>query len=140
MRQAAERAAANSPPDIRALLDSYARGVNQYIDQQRQSRLPVEFSRMRYKPRPWTPADTYLVSLYMCKTLTSTWKAKINRAWMSAESRTRAGRQMFAAYSPLDHFIVGDPPRRRPHRLLLAPKASGTTERRSAPAARRSPA
>src|ERR1700693_2089903 len=43
MRQAAERAASDSPSDIRALLDSYARGVNQYIDQHR-THLPLEFA------------------------------------------------------------------------------------------------
>ena len=43
MRQAAERAAKESSPEIRTLLESYARGVNQYIAQQH-GRLPIEFS------------------------------------------------------------------------------------------------
>ena len=106
MRQAAERAAANSPVDIRDLLDSYARGVNQYIDQHR-SRLPMEFTVLRYQPRPWTPADTYLISLYMYKTLTSTWKEKLNRQWVTQKVGPQRARQMFASFSPLDHFIVG---------------------------------
>ena len=45
-----------------------------------ETHLPVEFTLLRYKPRPWTPTDTYLISLYMWKTLTSTWKSKLNRA------------------------------------------------------------
>jgi penicillin amidase len=106
MRQAAERAAANSPLDIRNLLDSYARGVNQYLDQHG-SRLPVEFALLRYQPRPWTPADTYLISLYMYKTLTSTWKEKLNRQWVSQKVGPERARQMFVSLSPLDHFIVG---------------------------------
>jgi penicillin amidase len=106
MRQAAERAAANSPPDIRALLDSYARGVNQYIDQHR-TRLPIEFTVLQYEPRPWTPADTYLISLYMYKTLTSTWKEKLNREWIVQKVGPDRASQMFSSISPLDHFIVG---------------------------------
>src|ERR1700723_1620407 len=97
MRQAAERAAATSPPDIRALLDSYARGVNQYIDQHR-TRLPLEFTALRYQPRPWTPADTYLISLYMYKTLTSTWKEKLNRQWVTQKVGPQRARQMFASF------------------------------------------
>jgi penicillin G amidase len=106
MRQAAERAAANSPPDSRNLLDSYARGVNQYIDQHR-SRLPMEFALLRYQPRLWTPADTYLISLYMYKTLTSTWKEKLNRQWVIQKVGPQRAQQMFASLSPQDHFIVG---------------------------------
>jgi penicillin amidase len=107
MHQAADRAAAATPPDIRQLLDSYARGVNQYIVQHR-GRLPLEFTLLRYEPRPWTPADTYLISLYMYKTLTSTWKEKLNRQWIVQEVGPERTRQMFAGSSPLDHFIVGN--------------------------------
>jgi penicillin G amidase len=106
MRAAAERAAAESSPEIRGLLESYARGVNQYIAE-RQKRLPVEFSLLRYKPRPWTPTDTYLVSLYMWKTLTSTWKSKLNRARVAEKVGPERAAQMFAADSLLDHYIVG---------------------------------
>jgi penicillin amidase len=117
MRQAAERAAADSNPEIRGLLEAYARGVNRYISE-RQQNLPVEFSLLRYKPRPWRPADTYLVSLYMWKTLSSTWKSKLNRSWITEKVGPERAAQMFAPDSPLDHYIVGQrvptaPPRGR---------------------------
>src|SRR5271170_3583842 len=48
MRVAAERAAADPSPEIRGLLDAYARGVNQYI-QKRTKRLPLEFLALGYK-------------------------------------------------------------------------------------------
>ncbi len=121
MRQAAERAAANSPPDIRNLLDSYARGVNQYINQHR-SRLPMEFALLRYQPRPWTPADTYLISLYMYKTLTSTWKEKLDRQWVAQKVGPERAQQMFASLSPQDHFIVGGFVLRRSEASLTAPR------------------
>jgi penicillin amidase len=106
MRQAAERAVADSNPAIRGLLEAYARGVNRYIAE-RQQKLPVEFSLLHYSPRPWTPADTYLVSLYMWKTLTSTWKSKLNRAWIAEKVGPERTAQMFTPDSPLDHYIVG---------------------------------
>src|ERR1700756_4705105 len=108
MRQAAERAARESSPEIRELLESYARGVNQFIAQQR-SRLPIEFSLLGYTPRPWTPTDTYLMDLYMWKTLTSTWKSKLNRQWVTAKVGAERAAQMFVEDSPLDHYIVGQP-------------------------------
>ncbi len=108
MHQAADRAAAAGTSDIRQLLDCYARGVNQYITQHR-GRLPLEFTLLRYEPRRWTPADTYLISLYMYKTLTSTWKAKLNREWIVQKVDPERARQMFAGSSPLDHFIVSNP-------------------------------
>jgi penicillin amidase len=117
MQQAAERAAADSDPEIRGLLEAYARGVNRYIAEQQQ-KLPVEFSLLHYKPRPWTPADTYLVSLYMWKTLTSTWKSKLNRAWIAEKVGPKRAAQMFASGSPLDHYIVGQPG------AFVPPKAS----------------
>ena len=108
MREAAERAAADSSPEIRALLDDYARGVNQYIEK-RGRRLPIEFLVLGYRPRPWTAADTYLISLYMYKTLTSTWKEKLNRQWIEAKVGPERAGDLFVEDSPLDHFIVGAP-------------------------------
>src|SRR4029077_16630295 len=106
MREAAKRAAADSSPEIRALLDSYARGVNRYIEE-RHDRLPIEFILLGYKPRKWTPADTYLISLYMYKTLTSTWKSKLNRQWITERVGAERARDIFVVDSPLDHYIIG---------------------------------
>ena len=109
MRVAAERAAADSSPEIRGLLDAYARGANEYIAQ-RSRHLPVEFLVLGYKPRPWTPADTYLISLYMYKTLTSTWREKLNRQWIVQKVGLERAHDLFVEDSPLDHFIVGGEP------------------------------
>jgi penicillin amidase len=114
LRQAAERAAADSNPEIRPLLDSYARGVNRYIEERR-NRLPIEFLLLGYKPREWTPADTYLISLYMYKTLTSTWKSKLNREWITERVGAERARDMFVVDSPLDHSIVGATAGGEPH-------------------------
>ena len=104
MRQAAERAAADASPEIRSLLEAYARGVNENIAQ-RAKNLPLEFVVLGYKPRPWTPADTYLISLYMYRTLTSTWQEKLNRQWIIAKVGPDRARDLFVEDSPLDHPI-----------------------------------
>jgi penicillin amidase len=104
MRQAAERAAADASPEIRALLEDYARGVNDNIAE-RGGKLPIEFVTLGYRPRAWTPADTYLISLYMYKTLTSTWKEKLNRQWIVSKVGEARARDLFVSDSPLDHFI-----------------------------------
>jgi penicillin amidase len=116
MRVAAERAVGESSPEIRGLLESYAKGVNQYI-KSRGGRLPIEFTALSYKPAPWTPADTYLISLYMWKTLTSTWKSKLNREWITEKVGPDRARDLFVIDSPLDHYIVGNsvpPPKTAP--------------------------
>jgi penicillin G amidase len=138
MRQAAERAAKDSSAEIRGLLEAYARGVNQYIAQQH-GRLPIEFSLLGYAPRPWTPTDTYLIDLYMWKTLTSTWKSKLNRQWVSAKVGRERAAQMFVQDSPLDHYIVGKaepsaPDKsNRPSREALPPKAMELKSEGTAP-------
>src|SRR5580700_7834927 len=104
MRQAAERAAADASPEIRALLDDYARGVNDNIAE-RGGKLPIEFVALGYKPRAWTPADTYLISLYMYKTLTSTWQEKLNRQSITTRVGPDRARDLFVEDSPLDHYI-----------------------------------
>ncbi len=133
MRQAAERAAADSNPEIRAVLEAYARGVNQFMNERSVSRMPVEFTLLGYSPRPWTPTDTYLISLYMYKTLTSTWKSKLNRAWIAEQVGAARARDLFVVDSPLDHYIVGalaegktpSPARARAKPVTVSPRRAG---------------
>ncbi len=129
LRVAAEAAAARMDPATRKILEAYAAGVNLYM-RERAGRLPIEFTVLRYKPRPWTPADTFLISAYMWKTLTTTWKAKLNRGRITAMVGPERARELFAEDSPLDHFIVGDPAGKgdRRGRLGRPPSDTSTTE------------
>jgi len=54
----ADANAAQAPPQVRAVMEAYARGVNAYIDSLDENTLPLEFKLLGYKPRHWTPADT----------------------------------------------------------------------------------
>ena len=56
-----------SPRD-RAYLESYARGVNAFIDSHR-DRLSLEFRVLKYAPKPWTATDSLLVGARMVQDL-----------------------------------------------------------------------
>jgi penicillin G amidase len=69
------------PPADRALLAAYARGVNYYIDTYR-GRYPLEFTLLRYDPRPWSPVDCMLAGLQMYRILTESWKNDVRKFGM----------------------------------------------------------
>ena len=64
LRHVVDREAASLSADNRMILEAYARGVNRYIEGH-QHELPMEFFLLRYKPKPWTPADSMLILGYM---------------------------------------------------------------------------
>ena len=110
--RAAERDAAEAEGDSRALIEAYARGVNQFIAQN-QRHLPLEFSLLGYKPQPWRPADSYVISAYMYQTLTDTWEDEINRAKVTERVGAERARDLFSPDAAMDHFVVGDPANKR---------------------------
>lgn len=61
--QLADTIAARLPAAQRNLLEAYAAGVNQAIDDA--AMLPVEFTLLGYRPEPWRPRDSILVMLAM---------------------------------------------------------------------------
>ena len=68
MRAVAEQAAARLSGDKKEGFESFARGVNAYIQSHRTS-LPPEFRLLRYQPKPWTPADSFLIGAQMVEEL-----------------------------------------------------------------------
>jgi penicillin amidase len=138
---AAEREAGRLDPQLRGLLEAYARGVNRYIEEHR-SKLPWEFIAMGYQPRPWRPADSLLVAGYMYHVLTTTWKAELRRSIVSELVDPERAADLYAADSPLDHPIVGaapaDTPASSPARTP-APKPHRPRKQNGAPRATLSP-
>jgi penicillin amidase len=57
LRRVAEQSWTELDDDSRAILESYAEGVNAYIESHR-NRLPLEFTVLQYSPEPWTPIDS----------------------------------------------------------------------------------
>jgi penicillin amidase len=106
--RAAERDVALLDPESRKVTEAYARGVNKFVEQHRNS-LPLEFSLLRYKPQNWQPSDSLLVSAYMYQTLTSTWERELHRALVTERAGVDRARDLFSEEAAMDHFVVGDP-------------------------------
>ena len=52
-------------PETLALIEAYAEGVNQYIAQLEEARLPVEYKILNYRPEPWSAFKSVLLLKYM---------------------------------------------------------------------------
>lgn len=131
----AEAAVSAMPLADRAALSAYTRGVNAFLSTHL-TRLPVEFSILRYNPRPWTLTDCVLVGLQMFRSLTTTWKDELQKsallekgapdkvnflfpmrtggevqpgsnAWAVSGAWTASGRPLLANDMHLDHSIPG---------------------------------
>ena len=81
LRRAAEQDVSALTPGDRKVLAAYARGVNYFIETHRGA-LPLEFTLLRYDPRPWTITDSLLCGLQMYRNLTSTWRDELRKAAM----------------------------------------------------------
>src|SRR6185369_8230498 len=76
LRRTAEAQERALVPQQRAVLAAFARGVNYFIQTHR-DRLPLEFTLLRYDPRPWAPSDCLLAGLEMYRTLTNSWRSEL---------------------------------------------------------------
>jgi penicillin amidase len=83
MRRVAEDHAGTLLPADRAVFAAYARGVNYFIETHR-NRLPIEFTVLRYDPRPWSIVDSLLCGLQMYRSLTTTWREELRKMTMLA--------------------------------------------------------
>ncbi|MFZ0481604.1 MAG: penicillin acylase family protein [Terriglobales bacterium] len=68
LRVVAEAAVKNIPARDRPYFEAYARGVNAFIESNR-DRLPLEFRVLKYQPRPWTVTDSLLIGARMVEDL-----------------------------------------------------------------------
>ncbi len=105
----------------RNVLESYATGVNAFIEQCGAESLPLEFRVLRYQPRSWTPADSLVLGKLFAEKLSFTAETDILRALMSGLPRERF-EMLLPESSPLDVMPAGDDvvekrnPRHRAHR------------------------
>lgn len=115
LRATAERAVDALPQDQRHQLETYARGVNAFIDQN-VDRLPVEFHLLHYKPAPWTPRDSLLVSLAMFQDLATDFPTKMRRESLMSHLPAELSGDLYPAGSWRDH------PPTQPRPDLTTPK------------------
>ncbi len=99
-RTAAEIYATLRPADKSAMA-AYARGVNAYIESHHGSlggKYGFEFTALQYEPRPWSVVDSLLCGLNMYRSLTHTWKLKIEK-----------GQMLTTGEKPLVDFLFSGP-------------------------------
>lgn len=91
-------------PDLKQVLDAYAKGVNAFIDSAKP--LPPEFAILQYKPQPWRPADSLAVGKLLGEYLSTTWPLDIMRASMAALPKEQR-EALLLERTPLDVIVVG---------------------------------
>jgi penicillin amidase len=108
-RPTAERMVSGLPINQRQQLEAYARGVNQYIDDNREH-LPAEFRLLHYEPRPWQPVDTMLVALTMAQMLDERWQDKLTREQVTLRLGPKLAADLYPTGSWRDHPPVTSQP------------------------------
>jgi penicillin G amidase len=111
--QAAEAEVAQAAPQVRAVLEAYARGVNAYAASLDPKSLPAEFQILQYNFRPWTPADSFIIGKIFFEALSDTWRLDIMRQSLSslpAEKRNA----LLPEISPIDVLVVGKDAKAKP--------------------------
>lgn len=105
---AADRDVGLLSPEAKRAIEAYARGVNRFIETH-SGRLPLEFTLLRYKPKPWTPGDSLCIGAYMYETLTDTWERELDRAKVTERVGPVRARELFFEDAAMDHVVIGDP-------------------------------
>ncbi|MDT7604424.1 MAG: penicillin amidase, partial [Acidobacteriota bacterium] len=105
----AENSEAKLSPQQRVVLDSYARGVNAYIeslDGSAGKQLPREFQILQYRPRAWRAADSIVIGKNFAEALSTSWQTDIARAALADLSPDKRA-ELMPDSSPLDVLVVG---------------------------------
>jgi penicillin amidase len=108
-RNTARRIYANLDPASRAQLDAYARGVNLFLAQHPDS-LPPEFALLRYRPQPWSGADSLSIGVgMMAQTLDNHWDVKLAREKISSRLHSpKLEADLYPVGSWRDHPPTGE--------------------------------
>jgi len=97
----AEKLFARASDQTRKVLESYARGVNAFIETCGTRSLPLEFQVLGYHPRDWTAVDSLALGKLFAEKLSFTVDADILRALMSDLPREQFA-SLLPETSPLD--------------------------------------
>ncbi|MEP6708492.1 MAG: penicillin acylase family protein, partial [Pyrinomonadaceae bacterium] len=98
--------AAQMAPQMRGVLEAYAKGVNAFIESRNNQNLPPEFLILQYKPRPWLPADSLAIGKLLYEILSNTWRYDIMRASLAGLPKAKRD-ALLPETTPLDVLVVG---------------------------------
>lgn len=113
--------------ETRQALQSYARGVNQYLDN-REEPLPLEFQLTLHEPEPWQPADSVVWTKTMALILSGNYRKELLLAQLLSRLAPEQVMELFPGYRPDDPVTLPGqtspdpppaPPRPSPHPSAL---------------------
>ncbi|HKW74734.1 MAG TPA: penicillin acylase family protein [Terriglobales bacterium] len=107
LRAVSERVAAQLSERDRKFFEAYARGVNAWIEQNR-NHLPLEFRILHYAPRPWTAADSVLVGIGMSQLLNPQYETEYWRERLSHQLSPDLMADLYPPDSWRDHAPADD--------------------------------
>jgi penicillin amidase len=102
IRPTAEHLTATMPADQRHMFEAFARGVNAYIAAH-PNNLPAEFRLLGYKPRPWQPVDSWLVTMNMAARLDTLYPWKLEREKVQARLGPTLAADLYPTTTWRDH-------------------------------------
>lgn len=105
--RAAEQAERGLSAEDRALLQAYVDGINAFISAQPASRLPPEFTILRVRPDPWTPADVLTLVKLMALTLSGDFAVETLRTDLGRVVGAERAAQLVLPSPSDDLTIVG---------------------------------
>ena len=118
LRQVSEMAVSQLSARDRQYMESYAQGVNAYISEHQRS-LPLEFRLLRYSPRAWTAADSFLVGAMMSEMLNHYgYRDKLEREKIAAKLGPELTADLFPTASGRDILPDGERPLAAQHAQL----------------------
>ncbi|HEY9564204.1 MAG TPA: penicillin acylase family protein [Nocardioides sp.] len=107
-RRVAERELPMLEPETRAALQSYADGVNQYLDNRSNSRIALEYTvlglgGLDYTPEKWTPVDSLAWLKAMAWDLRGNMEDEIARAMLSVSHTESEVADLYPSYPYAEH-------------------------------------
>jgi penicillin G amidase len=94
-------------PELRAVLDAYAAGVNAYLGQHRGA-WPIEYYLLRTAPEPWRPADTLVWAKLMAIELSGSFRNELLHARLAEHLTPEQLAILFPPYPGDAPITLGD--------------------------------
>ncbi len=108
----AQRIEEEASPEILRLMQSYADGVNRFVDSNRKN-LPIEFTLLDMKPIEWTPTHSFAVTRLMAWDQNIYWWSELAYAYLEEHLPPARLQELFPTYSDSNPTTLGETRSRR---------------------------
>ncbi|WP_199562833.1 penicillin acylase family protein [Sporosarcina sp. BI001-red] len=99
LRNAAEKSFDTYSNDAKQVLEWYADGVNEFIEEVKDNgKLSYEFKLLGYEPEQWTPIDSLTIGKYMAYDLGGKWTPQAMRHWALNNYSEEKAQDLFITY------------------------------------------